>query len=247
MNRFSYPRPFLIIQIRPEDEAADDELAAMIRFGGLTSRRIVRWQADRQPMPPGSATDFCGVIVGGGPANISDNPKKPANVKMEAAIKKLLADIVTLDIPYLGACYGLGLLASYLGGEVLQGRYAEPVGAVTVYRQAAARDDPLLRGFPAKFKVFGGHKEACQALPTGCRLLLSSRSCPIQMIRFKNNIYATQFHAELDTPGIALRIKVYRHAGYFRADEMDELLKKVGRHRVVWPVKLLRRFVEIYG
>jgi len=40
-------------------------------------------------------------------------------------------------------------------------------------------------------------------------LLAGSEGCPVQMVRFRKNIYATQFHCELDAQGIAERIRYY--------------------------------------
>jgi GMP synthase (glutamine-hydrolysing) len=38
------------------------------------------------------------------------------------------------------------------------------------------------------------------------------------------NVYATQFHPELDTEGLAERIRIYKHSGYFRPDEVESLI-----------------------
>ena len=43
------------------------------------------------------------------------------------------------------------------------------------------------------------------------------------MFRVGQIIYATQFHPELDVAGIVARVRVYQHAGYFPAAELDQL------------------------
>ena len=237
---------FLIVQIRPEDEAADNELEAFMKFGRLRPQDIHRVQADREPVPDIDPGTYAGVIVGGGPANISDADKKPAVQEMERTISQLLDRVIEADTPYLGACYGLGALAAHQGGTVSKERYAEPVGAVTVRLTDDGKTDPLTRDLPDTFKVFGGHKEACQEIPPGSTLLVTSSSCPVQMIRFKQNIYATQFHPELDTGGIIIRINVYKHAGYFPADEAEDLIAMVRQENVTVPVQILHNFIERY-
>ena len=62
-------------------------------------------------------------------------------------------------------------------------------------------------------------------MPNGGTLLASSERCPIQMIRFGKNVYATQFHPELDAEGIILRIQIYKHHGYFKPEESDNMIK----------------------
>ncbi len=77
--------------------------------------------------------------------------------------------------------------------------------------------------------------------------LASSPTCPVQAFRIGRNVYATQFHPELDVPGIETRIDVYRHAGYFEPHEA-ETLKQLARNSAVrTPPAVLRRFVELFA
>jgi GMP synthase (glutamine-hydrolysing) len=66
------------------------------------------------------------------------------------------------------------------------------------------------------------------------------------MIRFQRNIYATQFHTELDTDGMALRIDYYKNHGYFEPESAQALIQKVQQIKVEVPQEILRRFVERY-
>ena len=65
--------------------------------------------------------------------------------------------------------------------------------------------------------------------------------------RVGRNVYATQFHPELDVEGICTRIEVYKHAGYFAPEEAASLKKLARDSVVVHPPRLLERFVERYG
>ena len=108
-------------------------------------------------------------------------------------------------------------------------------------------DDPLLKGVPEKFAAFVGHKEALQSLPETCTHLVSSPSCPFQMVRYKQNVYATQFHPEADAAGFETRIKIYKHRGYFPPEEADELIAMCRAADVHAPEHILRNFVGRYG
>ena len=55
------------------------------------------------------------------------------------------------------------------------------------------------------------------------------------MFRVKNNVYATQFHPELDVPGLVTRIHVYQHFGYFPPYELDELIARVSPAVITQP------------
>ncbi|TCM86148.1 glutamine amidotransferase [Rhodovulum steppense] len=243
-------KPFLVLQLRPETEAADDEFAAILAKGGLSPDQVRRIRLDAEPLPAGLELDACsGVIVGGGPGCVSDPEaaKSPVERRIEAAVMGLMPEITARDIPYLGCCYGIGILAHHLGAEVSKRRYSEPVGATTCHLTEEGRLDPLLAGLPDSFRAFVGHKEAVQALPPGCVHLLSSDPCPFQMIRYGANVYATQFHPEADSAGFELRIRIYRDRGYFPPETADDLVAMCRAEDVRLPETILRRFVARYA
>jgi GMP synthase (glutamine-hydrolysing) len=78
-------------------------------------------------------------------------------------------------------------------------------------------------------------------------ILASSATCPVQIFRVGSNAYATQFHPELDAPGMCTRIDVYKHAGYFEPDQADELKALAWSSDVQHPPTILREFVRRYG
>jgi len=243
-------KPFLVLQLRTETEASDDEFAAILRKGGLSDSDVLRVRLDRGPVPGGLALDdLSGVIVGGGPGCVSDPEasKSPMEKAIEAAVMGLMPEIIARDFPFMGCCYGIGILAHHLGAEVSKRRYSEPVGATTCVLTEAGRADPLLTGVPDTFRAFVGHKEAVQALPTGCAHLLESEPCPFQMIRHGSNVYATQFHPEADSDGFEVRIRIYKDRGYFPPETANYLVTMCRAEDVHVPETILRRFVTRYG
>ncbi len=242
-------KPFLILQLRPETEVSDDEFQAFLIKGGLGEAEVRRIRLDSEPLPADlDLTDYAGTIVGGGPGCVSDAPNKKSVLerRMEDAVLSLMPEIAGKDLPFLGCCYGIGILAHHLGGSVGKDRYGETVGAVACRVTEAGRRDRLLRDLPSTFSAFVGHKEAVQALPDGCVHLLSSVPCPFQMIRFGENVYATQFHPEADPDVFELRIRYYADHGYFRAGEADHLIEQCREEDVRVPAQILRQFVENY-
>ena len=67
--------PFLLLSIRGEDAAADDEYQAMMRFGGLDEDGMHRIRLTHRPLGPIDLDDWSGIILGGGPYNVSDPPE----------------------------------------------------------------------------------------------------------------------------------------------------------------------------
>ncbi len=243
-------KPFLILQLRPESEAADDEFAAILRKGGLDETRVRRIRLDQAPLPGDlRLEDHAGVIVGGGPGCVSDPPeaKSPVEARIEAEVLALMPEITGRDFPFLGCCYGIGILGRHLGGDVDKRAHSEPVGVSACELTAQGKVDPLLDGVPTAFDAFVGHKEALQALPEGCAHLVRSRTCPYQMVRHGTNVYATQFHPEADADSFETRIRIYRNKGYFPPEMADELIAICRAADVFAPEMILRNFVARYG
>ena len=243
-------KPFLILQLRPEDDAADGEYRAMLDKGGLDPERSIRVRLERDGLPDNlSLEDYAGVVVGGGPGCVSDAPetKTQDEARAEAAMLSLMPEITARDVPFMGCCYGIGILAHHLGARVSKEKFGEPVGPVAcaVTQQGAA--DPLLQGLPSQFNTLVGHKEAVQELPPGTVHLMSSDPCPYQMIRYGQNVYATQFHPEADGDVFADRIRIYKDRGYFPPEAADTLTKAVYAAEVSVPPTILRRFFQRYG
>lgn len=242
-------KPFLILQLRPEDDAADGEYRAILQKGGLDSARAQRIRLERDGLPDGLNFDaFAGVVVGGGPGCVSDAPEDKAleEARAEAAMLSLMPEITERDIPFMGCCYGIGILAHHLGAEVSKARFGEPVGPVACEVTQDGANDPLLKGLPRAFNALVGHKEAVQTLPAGAVHLMSSAPCPFQMIRYGENVYATQFHPEADGDVFAERIRIYKDRGYFRPDAAETLKRTVYAADVSTPPDILYRFFRRY-
>lgn len=241
-------RPFLLLSSRAEDLAADGEYEAFLRFSGLPPERLRRIRMEAGPLPAIDLDEHAGVLVGGGPFNSSDPPLEKSEVqrRVERELSALLDEIVARDFPFFGACYGVGTLGVHQGG-VIDRTYAEPISAVRITLTAEGRADPVLAGMAPEFDAFVGHREACSVLPPGAVLLASSEACPVQMFRIKQNLYATQFHPELDVDGIITRVHVYQHAGYYPPDERDDLIARLTPAVITEPGRMLANFVARYG
>jgi len=240
-------KPFLLLGIRAEDAAADNEYDSFLSLAGLEESELRRIRLERRPLGDIDLRDWSGILLGGGPFNYTDPEelKTPVQRRVEADLHGLLDQVVSADFPFLGACFGIGALGRHQGA-VLDRRFSEPVGAVEITLTPQGRRDPLLSGLPPAFEAFTGHKEAISQLPDHAVLLASSAGCPVQAFRVGGNVYATQFHPELDMPGLCTRIEVYKHAGYFDPDQADKIKAQASRSDITWAPAILRGFVGRY-
>jgi len=241
-------KPFLIIQLRPEDATADSEFEKILHYGELDLNRVVRLRVDRDGFPEIHLHRYAGIIVGGSPFDVSTPLEQKSSIQkeIEAGFNLLFEDLVAADFPFLGCCSGCGLLGNYLGTSISR-KYAEPVGAIEVDITDAGREDPLLADLPDPMRALTGHKEACDLLPAEAVLLASNSRCPVQMFRVKQNLYATQFHPEGDPEGFIVRINVYRNHGYFPPESAARLIEAVRHEHTPDAHRILQRFVQRYS
>ncbi|MFS0867734.1 glutamine amidotransferase [Microbacterium sp. 179-B 1A2 NHS] len=241
-------KPFVLLATRAEDVPADEEYALFLRHSGLAEADVRRVRLEQERMPDLDLDAISGIFVGGGPFNASDPAERKSEVqrRVEAEFATLLDEVVARDVPFLGACYGIGTVGAHQGARIDR-TYGEPISVVDVTLTDQGAADPLLAGLPATFRAFVGHKEAISQLPPSATLLASSPGCPVQMFRVGRNVYATQFHPELDLDGILVRVDAYRGYGYFEAHEYDTTVAAVHRAPVTETGAILRAFVERYA
>jgi GMP synthase (glutamine-hydrolysing) len=239
-------KKLLILQMRPEDATADSEYEAILRVGQLQPNEVRRIRLERE-IPSVDLDNYSAVIAGGSPFDVStpQEDKSHTQLRIEAFYRDLFDRIIPADFPFMGCCSGNGLLAWYCGAPVSR-RYAEPIGSVEITLTEDGMHDILLAGLPRKFEALVGHKEACDVVPPGAVLLGSAGTCPVQMFRIGQNIYATQFHPEADAQEFILRINTYKNHGYFAPEESEDLIAKVQNTCTPVAKDILRRFVQLY-
>lgn len=241
-------RPFLLLATRVDDSIADGEYEAVCRLAGLEESRLHRLRVEQGPIGEVDLDRYAGVLAGGSPFNSSDpaEAKSALQRRVEADLSGLMDRVVERDMPFLGMCYGVGTLGTHQGGLVDR-THGEITRAATITLTEEGRRDPLTEGIPDSFQAFVGHKEAVTRLPSHAVLLASGDQCPVQMFRIKQNMYATQFHPELDADGMCVRMTHYRYEGYFDPEEFDDLITMARTTPVPHAATVLRNFVRRYG
>ena len=241
-------KPFLVIQLRPEDETSDNEFEAILKYGQLDANEVKRLRIEKTGIPEEiDPHDYSAIIVGGSPFDISTptDDKSDIQKQIEKDFSRLLDVVVDEDTPFLGACSGNGLLGNYCGANISK-QFGEPVSGIDLTITEEGADDPLLEGFPKTFRGLVGHKEACDDTPPGATLLAEGENCNVQMFRLGKNVYATQFHPEGDAEGFGVRIDIYKNHGYFPADTAEELKATIAKEETPYAQEILKRFVSRY-
>lgn len=189
------------------------------------------------PLPP--LDDTAGVIVGGCSLNVTNENYG----EYQLHVNKVLAELVETGVPVLFVCFGLSWLVDHCGGTVGRDR-PEDSGPTAVFVTDAGREDALLAGAPAEFAALTGHTENPQTLPDSLTLLAQGPEGLIQIVRYRDNVWATQFHAEMDADAMRTRMDFYHDYGYFKPEEYARIVADLPNHDVAFANGLVRRFAD---
>jgi GMP synthase (glutamine-hydrolysing) len=125
-----------------------------------------------------------GIILSGGPSSVyARNAPLPDR------------RIFALNLPILGICYGVQLLAQFLGGHVEKGRKREyGKGILTVKNSSCA----LFAKLPRQFQVWNSHGDRLTRLPRGFKPVAVTENSPFAAIENRaRKQFGLQFHPEV--------------------------------------------------
>ena len=140
-----------------------------------------------------------GLVLSGGPASVYA-AKAPQPDRA----------IFDLGVPILGLCYGIQLLAHYLGGKVEPGEKRE-YGKGTL--RITDRSCPLFVTLPAQLQVWNSHGDKLTKMPKGFRSVAVTDNSDYAAIENRSKkFFGLQFHPEVvHTPRGAKVISNFVH------------------------------------
>ncbi|MBI5020763.1 MAG: glutamine-hydrolyzing GMP synthase [Ignavibacteriales bacterium] len=174
-----------------------------------------------------------GIILSGGPSSVyeSDAPHPDPN-------------IFGLNIPILGICYGLQIIAHHLGGKV-DTQAKREFGPANLIIQDAADLFRNIGNDIGETKVWMSHGDALTKLPENFKTIAHSTNAPICAIRnLEKKIYGVQFHPEVvhtDQGKDIISNFIYLicgcdggwNTGYFIENKIAEIRSIVGKENVI--------------
>ncbi len=126
-----------------------------------------------------------GIVLSGGPASVYDE-----------GAPQVSAELFRLGIPVLGICYGMQLMTSLLGGDVIPSKEREYGGAELQIDEPRQIFGGLEQG--KTYRVWMSHGDRVAKLPPGFMTLARSSNSPIAaMGDLDRNLVGLQFHPEV--------------------------------------------------
>jgi GMP synthase (glutamine-hydrolysing) len=129
---------------------------------------------------PPEEIDADGIVLSGGP-DIDRSGNSPAYLEM--------------DVPVLGICLGMQIIADELGGEVGSGEYG---GYADVTVEITDESDPLVGSLAPETRVWASHADEVKEVPEGFVRTATSDVCGIEaMSDTDRDLYGVQWHPEV--------------------------------------------------
>ncbi len=215
-------------------------MIAILDFGSqyseLIARRIRETQVYSEVLPYNTSAEkllqsnIKGIILSGGPSSVYDEGAPQCDPK-----------IFDLDIPVLGVCYGMQLMAKQLGGNVERADRGE-------YGKAELQiDDPidLLINVDTGITMWMSHGDSVVDLPKGFEVIAHTANTPCAAIAdHVKKLYGVQFHPEVvhSAGGMAMICNFVYHickcepnwtTDAFIENAIREIREQVGTKRVL--------------
>ena len=173
----------------------DKEKILIIDFGSQVTKLIARRVRDlgvySEIITPKEFFKFKkfskikGIILSGGPSTVT--------TKKFQSIPK---DVLDKNIPILGICYGLQLIAKLYGGRIKPSKKKREFGRAFLYHKNSSL---LIKKYLNKKRlVWMSHEDAVVKLPKNFKIIGSTSSSKLTIIEnSKKKIYGVQFHPEV--------------------------------------------------
>jgi len=218
----------------------EKETIIVIDFGSqysmLIARRIRECHVYCEIMPHNTPWEKIaplnprGFILSGGPASVYE-PKAPLAPPY----------IYESQLPVMGICYGMQVIASQLGGQVSPGEKHEYGHALL---HISDKDCPLFAKLTSPLHVWMSHGDQIVELPPSFKSMAYTENSPNAVIGNGKSILGLQFHPEVaHTPQgkSILENFVYQICGCqgnwtpskFMTENIEKIRKQVGKGRAI--------------
>jgi len=171
---------------------SDHETVLILDFGGqytqLIARRVRELGVYSEIVPFNITVEDLrakaprGIILSGGPSSVYDEGAPHPD-----------PGVIQMGVPVLGICYGVQLMAHFLGGEVKPSNRRE-YGHADIEVKSESQ---LLAGLPSTLKVWMSHGDYVSRPPEGFTITAATEAAIGAVEDPSRKLYGVQFHPEV--------------------------------------------------
>jgi GMP synthase (glutamine-hydrolysing) len=137
-------------------------------------------------------------------SEIVDNDTPPAEIDADGLVLSggpsmdrtgRCEEYLDMDVPVLGICLGMQVMADRLGGTVGGGEYG---GYADVTVEILDADDPLIGSLAPETRVWASHADEVKTVPDGFARTATSDVCGVEAMSDPDReLYGVQWHPEV--------------------------------------------------
>jgi len=154
--------------------------------------------------------DMAGVILGGsGETYLS---RDEADYPWLEQVKMYIQKVINSDIPVLGVCFGMQLIAKMNGARVVKEEGKGECGGYKIMLTENGKLDELMSAVPEQYTAHLGHQEIVTDVPDIFVHLAEGEVVKWQAMRLKGKrVWGVLFHPELNEVRMKERVNMYRN------------------------------------
>lgn len=186
-----------ILVLQHSDVVGPGRIGVTLRDHGfkLDIRRPDKAQpGDKKNQVPGDLDNIHGVVLLGGPANVTDIARYPWMQREVELIKMAHA----AQLPIVGVCLGCQLIGHALGGQVGVKEGGPDLGFFPMSINTTGQVETMLSGIAWNHRQLFSCSQEVKQLPPGATLLASTASTKNACFKVGLRTFAFQFHPECD-------------------------------------------------
>src|SRR5262245_9817091 len=184
----------MILVLQHSDKGSPGRLGATLRDHGF--KLDIRRPDLGNALPP-DLDDVEGIVILGGPQNVTDIDKYPW-MQTEAAYLKLAH---AAHLPVIGICLGAQLIAHALGGKVTP-REKPSIGFYPVNITVPGQTETIMAGIPWDHPQLFSCGQQVATAPPGATVLAGTKTTPIQAYKVGLRTYGFLYHFECDRAAV---------------------------------------------
>ncbi len=232
----------LLLQIREDEITMLEEFYEFVQFSKLDESQIDKLNVfNHRSFEPSVINDYDALFIGGSSdATVQDLE----TYDFIHSCKALTRYCYKKNIPVLASCFGFHVAVEEFEGKVEVDKNNMEIGLYKIKLTTDASKDLLLHDCPDNFWAVSGHKERATILPTNAILLGSTPLCPYHIFTFPDKpFYAFQFHPEVDTKDLIVRISRYQDRYLEQEDSLQKIIDQA-IHETNESNLLIEKFID---
>lgn len=154
---------------------------------------------------------------------------------------KVCEDVLSLNKPIWGSCWGLQVLVSACGGKISKSKNPEFGFSSNIFIKL---ENYIFKGKPDSFTAPGHHYDIIESMPTNFNILAENNVSIQAIVSKDSNIVCTQYHPELPYDFIG-KLMLYWKKNYLKEMSENKFIELIDELKLLESENRFQRELEL--